>query len=217
MQDLQQEVPTSPHSSQKSKTKEFDDDQADTVVQEEPNNASSEENHSADSSPKANRGVSDEDEDSTSEANETFAEKEDPPKDDTTMQGNDNNNDQPQQIPHQIDNPEVAQAQMSIPMVTEDTLPSLEEMELLKKTKPLEYIKLFKARKESLAQSIFPSPTTTSSGTSSGETNEALLQKIKEKVFGVDLFALVKANATAGVSLRKLINRIDLVNAPYNS
>ena len=103
---------------------------------------------------------------------------------------------------------------MSILMVTADTLPSIEEIELLKKTKPLEYIKLFKAQKESLAHSIFPSPTTTSSGTLSGETNEALLQEIKEKVFGVDLFALVKANATAGVSLRKIINMIDLVSYP---
>ena len=95
MQDLQQEVPTSPHSSQKSKTKEFDDDQEDTVVQEEPNNASSEENHSADSSPKVNRWFSDEDEDSISDTNKTFAEKEDLTKDDTTIQGSDDNKDQP--------------------------------------------------------------------------------------------------------------------------
>ena len=108
MQDLQQEVPTSPHSSQKSKTKEFADGPEDTADQEEPNNASSKENHSVDSSPKANRGFYDEDEDSTSEANETFTEKEDPLKYDTKMQGNDDKYDQPQQNPHQINNPEVA-------------------------------------------------------------------------------------------------------------
>ena len=78
----------------------------------------------------------------------------------------------------------------------------------------MQYIRLFGSRKDLMATSPCPSLITASSETSTDESNEALLQKIKDTVFGADLFDLVKTNATVGIVMRKLIHKVDLGKCP---
>ena len=132
---------------------------------------------------------------------------------DTNMDDTEDQDQQIQNIPtsSEAENPT---AKPSNSKVTEDVLPSVEEMKLLKKTNPMQYIKLFRSIKDLMTESSCPSLTTASSDTSTDESNEALLQKIKDTVFGADLFELVKTNATAGNIMRKLIHKVDLGKCP---
>ena len=128
----------------------------------------------------------------------------------------DDTEDQDQQIQNiptssEAENPT---AKPSNSKVTEDALPSVEEMELLKKTNHIQCIRLFRSRKDLMTESPCPSLTTASSETSTDESNEALLQKIKDTVFGEDLFELVKTNVTACIVKRKLIHKVDLGKCP---
>ena len=96
-----------------------------------------------------NRGLSDEDEDSTSDVGKYFIDNEEEERVDINMQENDDDNQLTHQQPQQT-HPEGILTR-SNPMGADERLPSFEEMEALKKTNPLEYVKLFKARRGPLA------------------------------------------------------------------
>ncbi|XP_050876613.1 uncharacterized protein LOC127080326 [Lathyrus oleraceus] len=89
---------------------------------------------------------------------------------------------------------------------------SSEELEALKKSKPVKYLKaIIIARGSSIEKS--PSTSTVSGGQSTIKSGDELLLKIKENSFDVDLLQLLENDTTTCFGIKDLLKQADILNA----
>lgn len=89
---------------------------------------------------------------------------------------------------------------------------SSEELAILKRNQPLEYLKVMLSYKESSSKKSLSTATTSDDQPSSTPTDE-VLSKIKEKVFKGDLFLLLLTDPYAPLTLKALLNQVNLIEA----
>lgn len=88
---------------------------------------------------------------------------------------------------------------------------SSEELETLKWSKPIEYLKeIISARGSSNEK--YSSFSTVSGGRSKSKSSENLLKKIKEKVFDVDLLKVMENDPSAFFGIKDLLKSVDILN-----
>lgn len=89
---------------------------------------------------------------------------------------------------------------------------SPEELEALKQSKSMEYLKaIINARGSSTKKS--PSTSTMSGGQSTSKFGDELLLKIKEKAFNIDMFQLLEKDSSACFRIKDLLKQIGILNA----
>lgn len=89
---------------------------------------------------------------------------------------------------------------------------SSEELAVLKQSQPHKYLKAMLSRRESLSERSLSSYTTSEDKPLSNPMDKALL-KIKEKIFKSDIFLLLLDDPYALVSLKTLLNQVNLLEA----
>lgn len=89
---------------------------------------------------------------------------------------------------------------------------SSEELAALKQSQPLEYLKAMLSRRESSYEKSFNTSAASEDQSSSKPMDEAL-SKIKEKIFKGDLFLLLLVDRSAPLSLKTLLNQVNLLEA----
>lgn len=89
---------------------------------------------------------------------------------------------------------------------------SSKELAALNQSQPLEYLKAMLSRRESSSERSLSTSITSEDQASSKPLDEALLN-IKENIFKGDLFLLLLANPSAPLSLKTLLNQVNLLEA----
>lgn len=86
------------------------------------------------------------------------------------------------------------------------------ELEALKRSNPLEYMKaIISVRSSSLEKS--PSTSTMSGGPTTSQSKSEVLQKLMEKAFEVDLIQILENDTFTSFGIKYLLKQIDLVHA----
>lgn len=89
---------------------------------------------------------------------------------------------------------------------------SAEELTILKRSQPLEYLKAMLSYRESSSEKIL-STASASDGQPSSTHADEVLSKIKGKIFKGDLFLLLLVDPSALLTLRALLNQVNLLEA----
>ena len=93
---------------------------------------------------------------------------------------------------------------------TGSTSLSREELESLKVKKPLEYLKAMLSARHNFQDSSHSS-STPSGATSEVQSLDIILTEIKTKILDVDLFQVLRENATAHIDLKRILKQVNVL------